>query len=165
MRMFGLKTKNYKLKTSSGFSYIEFLIVITLIVITSVGGILTVVGFYRAQAPRAALKTASAALGDARNRAIVQEGGAYWGVRFESLPGRDRYTLFSASTTALGGFVTSTVTMLPRGVDIIPAETTILFDKMTGSRTLPACVGNASTTIAATSSALHIQCNGRIDAE
>jgi hypothetical protein len=151
----------------AGFSYAEFLIVITLIVLASAGGTLAVIGFYNTQAPRAALKIIAAHMGDARNRSIVQENGAYWGVKAEDMSPRDRYALFSAADAALAGYAEAAAGYIGRGVNLaLPANpTVVMFDKLNGSRVLPVCAGGAPITITAGSSALTVHCNGRIDVQ
>ncbi len=161
-----LKPKTYKLKPDSGFSYVEILIVMTLIVITSLGGTVSLIGFYRSQQPLAAMRSMGAAVRDAAQRSIAQEDGRYWGVQFDNLIGRDRYVVFSALTTALGGYATSSVTYFARNVQFTEPtiSSVVLFDKMTGAWVSSVCpLLTASTTITANGNSLRIYCNGKIE--
>lgn len=154
------------MKKNSGFSYIEILIVVTLVVISSLGGTVSLLGFYRAQLPISAMKQVAAAARDAQQRSIAQEGGSYWGIRVENLSGRDRYSVFSASGADLSGYATSSVAYLGSGVQFSSPATSsaIVFDKMTGAWVSPLCPSSsASTTITAASTSMRIYCNGKIE--
>ena len=160
-----LAPKSYCLKSSFGFSYAELMIVIVLIVITSLGTTLSLIRFYRTQEPRIAVRAMSAVLRDAAQRSASQEGGNYWGVRFDNLAGRDRYVLFSATTPALAGYATTSVTYM--GVATVLSEptisSTILFDKLSGNALIMGCPSVVSSTITVASTSLRIYCNGKIE--
>ena len=161
--------KAHKTKeASSGFSIPELLIVITIIVIVAVRGTLSLIGFWRAQQPIAAVRSMAAALRDVEQRSVAQEGGKYWGVRFDVLPGRDRYVLFSvAATSTLAGYATSSETFMPSVVQFTEpasASSTVLFDKITGEMVSVSCPSPvASTTITAATNTIRIYCNGKIE--
>ncbi len=155
-----------RISGEAGFSYIEVLIVIVLIVFASLSGTVSAIKFYRAEQPVQAIRSLAAFLRDAEQRAIAQKDGRYWGVRVENLAGRDRYALFSASDTALAGFATSSTAYFPSSVSLVEpaASTTILFAKMTGHWTGTACPSaTASTTITANGNSVRVYCNGKIE--
>lgn len=153
------------LKSSSGFSYAELMIVMVLIIITSLGSGLSLIRFYRAQEPKIAARAIAAVLRDAAQRSASQEGGKYWGVRFDNLPGRDRYVLFSATSPALAGYTTSSVTYV--GTATVFSEpavsSTILFDKLSGNARIAGCPNVTSSTITVASTSVRVYCNGKIE--
>ena len=153
------------LKSSSGFSYAELMIVMVLIVITSLGSGLSLIRFYRTQEPKIAMRAMAAVLRDAAQRSASQEGGKYWGVRFDNLTGRDRYVLFSATTPALAGYATSSETYM--GVATVFSEpaisSTIIFDKLSGNALIAGCPTVTSSTITVASSSVRVYCNGKIE--
>ena len=164
VRFLNLKSKILHLR--AGFSYVEFMIVIVLIVISSLGGTLTLIRFYRVQAPKLAVQSLRATLLDAQARSTAQEGGSYWGVKLDAFPGRDRYALFHASSTALLGFATSSSGYLSSLADMTePSSTaTVLFDKRTGAWVSGSCPsGAASTTVTVGSSSVRVYCDGRVE--
>lgn len=153
------------LKSKSGFSYAELMIVIVLIVITSLGTTLSLIRFYRTQEPKIAVRAMMAVLRDAAQRSASQEKGKYWGVRFDNLTGRDRYVLFSATDKALLGYATSSVTYM--GAATVFSEpaisSTIIFDKLSGNALITGCPTVTSSTITVASSSIHVYCNGKIE--
>ncbi len=158
--------KPFRISGKAGFTYVELMIVMILVVLASLDGTISMIRFYRAQQPIQAMKSLAAVLRDAEQRSIAQESGKFWGVRVENLTGRERYTLFSASDASLAGFATSSVTYLSSAVSFTePASsTTILFSKITGGWLGASCPSaTASTTITAASSSLRVYCNGKIE--
>ena len=153
------------LKQSSGFSYAELMIVMVLIVITSLGSGLSLIRFYRAQESKIALRAIGAVLRDAAQRSASQEGGKYWGVRFDNLAGRDRYVLFSATNPELVGYATSSETYMgPATVFSEPViSSTIIFDKLSGNARIADCPTVTSSTITVASSSIRVYCNGKIE--
>lgn len=149
----------------SGFSYAELMIVIVLIVITSLGTTLSLIRFYRAQEPKIAMRAMAAVVRDAAQRSAAQEAGRYWGVRFDNLAGRDRYVLFSASSTALLGYATSSVTYMGAAtVFSAPATSSVIvFDKLSGNALIAGCPLVTSSTVTVASSSLRVYCNGKIE--
>lgn len=153
------------LKSSSGFSYAELMIVMVLIIITSLGGGLSLIRFYRTQEPKIAVRAMAAVLRDAAQRSASQEANRYWGVRFDNLAGRDRYVLFSASSTALLGYATSSQTYM--GAATVFSEpavsSTIIFDKLSGNALIAGCPNVTSSTITVASTSVRVYCNGKIE--
>lgn len=154
------------LKSSSGFSYAELMIVMVLIVITSLGSGLSLIRFYRAQEPKIAARAIAAVLRDAAQRSASQEGGKYWGVRFDNLTtGRDRYVLFSVTNKALLGYATTSVTYM--GAATVFAEpatsSTVIFDKLSGNALIAGCPSVTSSTITVASTSVRVYCNGKIE--
>lgn len=153
------------MKSSSGFSYAELMIVMVLIVITSLGTTLSLIRFYRAQEPKIAMRAMAAVLRDAAQRSASQEGGKYWGVRFDNLVGRDRYVLFSATTAGLAGYATSSQTYMGAATVFSEpaASSTIIFDKLSGNALIAGCPGVVSSTITVASTSIRVYCNGKIE--
>ncbi len=156
-------------KKTEGFSYIELLIVISLIVITAMGGAFSLIRFGRAHEPWVAARSIAATLRDAEQRSIAQENSSYWGVRFDNLPGRDRYVLFKAGTASASSFATTTVVYMGNNVQFTePAPSmsaTILFDKITGAMLLPALCPSTTAYAIITFNEISIKvyCNGKIE--
>ena len=155
----------FKNTKRSGFSYAELMVVLVLVVITSLGTTLSLIRFYRTQEPKIAVRAMTSVLRDAAQRSASQEGGRYWGVRFDNLSGRDRYVLFSASSTALLSYATSSVTYMGAAtVFLEPASSsTIIFDKLNGNALIAGCPSVASSTITVGSSTVRVYCNGKIE--
>lgn len=153
------------MKSRKGFSYAELMVVLVLVVITSLGTTLSLIRFYRAQEPKIAVRAMAAVLRDAAQRSASQEGGRYWGVRFDNIAGRDRYVLFSASSTSLTGYATSSVTYMGAATVFSEpiASSTIVFDKLTGNALITGCPSVASSTITVGSSTIRVYCNGKIE--
>ncbi len=156
----------FRISGRAGFSYVEIMIVMVLVVLASLDGTISIIKFYRTQQPVQAIRSIGAVLRDAEQRAIAQEGGRFWGVRIENLAGRDRYVLFSASDTSLAGFTTSSTTYLPASLSFSePASSsTILFSKMTGGWANASCPsGVASSTVTIGGNSVRVYCNGKIE--
>jgi len=157
--------KKQRIQRRRGFSYAELMVVLVLIVLGSLGTTLSLIRFYRAQEPKIAVRAIGATLRDASARSTAQESGRYWGVRFDNLIGRDRYVLFSASSTALLGYATSSVTYM--GAATVFSEpvssSTICFDKLSGNALIAGCPTVASSTITVGSSSIRVYCNGKIE--
>ncbi len=165
MKFKKLEPRAYRLKSSSGFSYVELMIVMVLIVITSLGATLSLIKFYRAQEPKIAARAIAAVLRDAAGRSAAQESGRYWGVRFDSLPGRDRYVLFSATSPALAGYATSSVTYMGAATAFAEPATSsaVVFEKLTGNALIAGCPAVASSTVTVASTSVRVYCNGKIE--
>lgn len=153
-------------RANQGFSYVEVMIVLVLVVMASLGGVMQLGGGYRAHRERAAAASMLSALRDASARSIAQQSGKQWGVRFENFPTGDRYVFFSASSSALVGFVTSSVSYLPGTAQFSEgmASSTVIFEKLSGRASFVGCPsGTASTTIAVGTRSVRIYCNGKIE--
>lgn len=151
---------------NKGFSYVEVMIVLVLVVLASLGGVMQLGGFYRAQRERSAMSGIVSLLRDASARSIAQQSGKQWGVRFENMDASDRYAFFSASSSALTGFVTSSVSYLPGTAQFAEgmASTTVIFEKLSGEASFGGCPsGTASTTITVGARSVRIYCNGKIE--
>ena len=148
-----------------GFSYAELMVVMVLVVITSLGTVLSLIRFYRAQEPKIAVRAIGSVLRDAAQRSASQEANRYWGVRFDNLVGRDRYVLFSASSTAQAGYATSAVTYMGAATVFSEpaASSTIMFDKLTGNALITGCPAVVSSTVTVGSSSIRVYCNGKIE--
>lgn len=151
----------------AGFSYAEFLIVITLTIIIVLGTTASLLRFTHDQAPQSAARAIRAVLRDAEQRSIAQEEGMYWGVRFENLSGpRDRYMLIkSAVSNALSYAVSSVVYLSPSVQFSEPvADTTIVFNKINGDVLSAVCPSaTAYQLITINTVSIRIYCNGKIE--
>jgi type II secretory pathway pseudopilin PulG len=163
--LFRISSFGFRVSAKAGFSYAELMVVIVLVVVTSLGTTLSLIRFYRVQEPRIAVRAIAAVLRDAAGRSAAQQNGAYWGVRFDNLAGRDRYVLFSATTPALLGYATSSVTYMGSATQFSePADSsTVVFDKITGNALIAGCPATASSTITVSGVSVHIYCNGKIE--
>lgn len=142
------------------------MVVLVLVVMASLGGVMQLGGFYAAQRERAAATGIVSALRDASARSVAQQGDRQWGVRFENFEGGDRYAFFSASSSALLGFATSSVSYLPRSAQFAEgmASSTVIFERLSGNASFPGCPsGTASTTITVGTRSVRVYCNGKIE--
>ncbi len=151
-----------------GFSYIELMVVIALIIIIAAGSSVTLFRFTKMREPESALRSIVAVLRDAEQRSIVQQEGMYWGVRFTNTDDRDSYVLFkSSSQNGSAPIITTTVSMRKNLQFSAPAPTSslvIVFDKMTGRQIAPACVADTeSVSITVNGISARVYCNGKIE--
>lgn len=154
-----------------GFSYIELMIVMGLIIITATAGSVTLFRFTQTREPEIAVQSIIAALRDAQQRSIVQQDGMYWGVQFTNFPesgasGRDSYVLFKSSNQDGSAPTTvSTVFMRKNAQFSEPANSlAIVFDKMTGGWISPSCPsGTAYAAITVNGISARVYCNGKIE--
>lgn len=162
-----LKAKSYTLKAVMGFSYAEFLIVITLTVIIALGTTASLFRFMQDQAPQSAARAIRAVLRDAEQRSIAQEEGLYWGVRFENLSGpRDRYMLIASQTSNALSYTINSIAYLSPSVQLSEpvADTTVMFNKITGDLISALCPSTtARSTIMINTVSVHVYCNGKIE--
>lgn len=151
----------------TGFSYAEFLIVITLTIILALGTTASLFHFTRDQAAQSAARAIRAVLRDAEQRSIAQEENMYWGVRFENVPGpRDRYMLIKSPTNNPLSYAISDVAYLSPSAQLGEpvADTTIMFDKITGDMLSAVCPSaKASTIISINTVSIRVYCNGKIE--
>jgi len=136
----------------SGFTLAEVLIVVGLIAIIGLGGFLSLSRFRQEQEIRLASKSMVGFLRDVQSKAINQESGTEWGVRFDSpAGGRGAYMLFSGPMFVAA----STTVTLPSSVEFSdPASGSskdTVFEKITGLPDSAASVtirliGNTSST-------------------
>ena len=165
LNLFRISKLGFRISGKAGFSYAEIMIVMVLVVITSLGTTVSLIRFYRDQEPRIAVRAIAAVLRDAAQRSASQEGGKYWGVRFDNVAERDRYVLFSATSPSLTGYATSSVTYMgPRTVFTEPAvSSTIIFDKLSGNALIAGCGTVTSSTITVGGVSVRVYCNGKIE--
>jgi Tfp pilus assembly protein FimT len=93
-----------KLKTNSGFTMIEVLIVTALTIATAVAGFTGFSTFRKSQTLKLGVQELAATLSAARQQSIAQENGTGWGVRLTSGSSTDAHTykIFSGSSFAAG---------------------------------------------------------------
>ncbi len=161
----------------TGFTLVEIMVVMAIIVIVSllIGIYLTT--FSKERHLRSTAGTIVSLLRSAQQRSLIQENGKYWGVKFENLTTDNRYTLFSATDTALLDFSAITVVYLRRFLEFlqppVAGNSVIIFDKISGNLiNNPNCLtdfNNAFSNIKVhlrnsnASSTVNIYCNGKIE--
>jgi prepilin-type N-terminal cleavage/methylation domain-containing protein len=125
--------------SQKGFSFLELLIVISIIAILLAGGTGFYHGFSKTVALTSAAKTIRADLRYMRSKSMARESDLAWGAHFVNGTA-DYYELFSTPTTyADGSMVVMATTTLPGGVAFFaPGEGTtqdIIFNKVAGTTT------------------------------
>ncbi len=111
----------------NGFTIIELLIVIALIVILSTVGILTLFNFRSNQSLRLATQNLVTFVRSTQQKSISQESGLRWGIRFtHQAGGRDSYQLVSGVSTfnPAGDTVA-----LPGGVEFAAVYEDVVFNR------------------------------------
>lgn len=156
-----------------GFSYIELMIVMALIVVTAIGGSFALFRFTKTQEPESAMRSIIATLRDAQQRSIVQQDGMYWGVRFVyDVSGRDSYVLFKSSDASGNNTTNTSIVYMRNNMQFSdpaqfsePAgELKIIFDKMTGGWISSGCPsGTAHAAITVNGISTRVYCNGKIE--
>ncbi len=111
-----------------GFTLIELVITIALVVILSTIGVLNLVNFRSNQAVKLASDNLVVFLRDAQQKSIGQEGGLQWGARFTHVAGgRDSYQSISGAS---GSFTPAGSTVaLPSNIEFASAYPDVTFDK------------------------------------
>ncbi len=158
-----------------GLTLIELMIVIGVIVIVAVTGGLYLFRLSHSQEVGSAAGTMAAVLRDAQQRAINQQSGLYWGVRFENLSsGRDRYFLFNTATADAKITAAISEFYLKSSLGFLAPTAgnslTILFAKISGNWVSAACPSTTANAIVEVgsvvgggSAAVKVYCNGRIE--
>ena len=159
------KPKTQNLKPKSGFTLVELLITITIVIVIAAIGSMNLLGYTQRQNLNFTAQEIISVLRNAQNSSISQEGSLRWGVDFENpASGSDFYDLFKGATYADGAVVARNTLHSSVQFDIpaTGATSTIIFAPATG---LP----NASTTIKISlignpdvSSTIMINSNGEI---
>lgn len=112
---------------NKGFTLIELVISMALVVILSTIGLLSLVSFRTNQSLRLASQDLVIFARDAQQKSISQEAGLQWGVRFTHIVGgRDSYQLISGT----GPFSPAgSVVALPAGEEFAAAYGDLTFNK------------------------------------
>jgi prepilin-type N-terminal cleavage/methylation domain-containing protein len=112
-----------------GFTLIEMMIVLAIIVILATVGFINFAGVRQHQKLDLAGKSLIAFLRDAQQKAISQESGSAWCVRLENLEtGRDSYYLYSGTCSG----APAVVVVLPSNIGFVTPTQDIFFSKVTG---------------------------------
>ena len=114
-----------------GFTIIEILIVVGMVAIIAAAVFLSLSAFRAGQDLRIAGRGAIALLRDAQSRAISQEDGNFWGVRFSH--DTNNMTLWSGVTCVYGSAISSI--KLKHNLEFLDPATSskdICFDKISG---------------------------------
>lgn len=129
------------MRPNSGFSLLELLIVIAIIMIIAVAGSGTYRGFVKNVELKSTARTIVADLKQVQSKAMTGEGGFKWGAHVVNGTPDDYYVLFSTSgiSYADGSTVPSATTTLSKGITFgSPTEgnfTDIIFNKISGTTT------------------------------
>jgi len=152
-------------KPNAGFTLVEVIVVIAIMVVMATFGFLNIVNYKNRQNLNAAGQEIVTVLRNAQDRSLSQEGGSRWGVHFENpISGSDFYNLFKGSSFATG--IVNSQSVLPSNIQFDnPASgssANIIFSPITG---LP----DAATTIkislvdnSAVSITITVSSNGKI---
>ncbi len=161
-----------------GFSLIELVIVLGILVVLATFAVVFLGGFTGQRNLVSTGQSMASLLRDAQERSINQEQGKYWGVRFENLTLAKRYIIFNATSTPYSTIATTTIMFLKSPLVFLQPSvgnsTDVVFDKISGLIiNNSACISdsvNSSTTIQIAignnnnvSSSIRIYCNGRIE--
>ena len=111
---------------NKGFTLIELVITIALVVLLSTIGMLSLVNFRVNQSLRLASGNLVTFLRDAQQKSISQEGGLQWGARFTHQAAGDRYELISGTSTFDPA---GTVVSLPSNLEFASAYGDVTFNK------------------------------------
>ena len=106
-----LKAKSLKLKATDGFTLVEILTVLGILVVISGISVWGFSGLANIKTLDLAAEELVANLRDAQRRAITQENSSQWGVRINALSeNTDFYEMFSGAAYS-GGTITSKTTL------------------------------------------------------
>jgi prepilin-type N-terminal cleavage/methylation domain-containing protein len=163
---------------SQGFSLIELMIALAVLVMAAASSLFFLSSFQQQRSLILGGQSVATLLRDAQQRSINQEQGRYWGVRFEDLSPKGRYTLFNVAGVPFSVITATTVMFLKGSLEFLQPvagrEIDIVFDKISGAiknddRCLTDPV-NTSTTVQigivnnnSASTSVRIYCNGRIE--
>ena len=149
-----------------GFTILEILITLGIIVIITTSGVLSLSSFRSRQDLDLAGKTIIAMLRDAQSRADTQEGGTGWGVRFQN-GAADSYMLYQGPTYTLPAQTLSLKSNLEFRDPASGATKDVLFERLTG---YPSGGANVTIIVGITGNpdatkTITIFANGRIEAQ
>ena len=126
-----------------GFTLLELMIVIAIIAVIAMFVWIGLAQIGGSQALKNVTLTATTALRDAQQRSVVQQDGYYWGVQFENIEGRDKFTLFRTTTQSADSIeIVNLTTMKPMVELIKPIKDDPLkmdFNQITGQLITNSC--------------------------
>jgi len=148
-----------------GFTLIELIITLGIIVVLAGVGFLGILNYKNIQSVNSTAQGIITVLRNAQNRSLSQEGGSRWGVHFENPSGaNDFYDLFHGASYTTSGLVSRTA--LPSGVEFvlppIGSSSTVIFYSVTGLPDNPLTIKISLTAAPSVSSTIIINQNGRI---
>lgn len=157
-----------------GFTLIEIMTVLGIVIILAVVAFQNLGGFSRKRSLDSTIQSMTVFLRDAQQRSINQESNRYWGVRFENLSTEDSYSLFNATDTLLSGLTVVRKVLLKSSLDFITppvnSNITVLFDKISGRALLSGCPSPTVSSVieltllsGASNATITTYCNGRIE--
>ena len=158
-----------------GFTLLELMIVISIIVV--VGGFVWIglSNIGSSQELKNVTLVAANILRDAQQRSTVQQDGYYWGVQFENVDGRDKFTLFRTTTRSADSIEEVVLTTMRSTVELVkPVKNSslkVLFNQITGQLISTSCPSSdffEEVEISVVNkeedkSQIKIFCNGRVE--
>jgi len=159
-----------------GFTLLELMIVISIIVV--VGGFVWIglSNIGSSQELKNVTLVAANILRDAQQRSTVQQDGYYWGVQFENVDGRDKFTLFRTTTRSADNIEEVVLTTMRSTVELVkPVKNNsplkVIFNQITGQLISTSCPSSdffEEVEISVVNkeedkSQIKIFCNGRVE--
>ena len=158
-----------------GFTLLELMIIISIIVV--VGGFvwMGLLNIGSSQELKNVTLVAANILRDAQQRSTVQQDGYYWGVQFENVDGRDKFTLFRTTTRSADSIEEVVLTTMKSTVELVkPVKNSslkVLFNQITGQLISTSCPSSdffEEVEISVVNkeedkSQIKIFCNGRVE--
>ena len=158
-----------------GFTLLELMIVISIIVV--VGGFVWIglSNIGSSQELKNVTLVAANILRDAQQRSTVQQDGYYWGVQFENVDGRDKFTLFRTTTRSADNIEEVVLTTMRSTVELVkPVKNSplkVIFNQITGQLISTSCPSSdffEEVEISVVNkeedkSQIKIFCNGRVE--
>lgn len=86
----------------SGFTLVELLITVAITIILTTVGAISLVRYRASHGVKLVIQEVSSAVAATRHRAVSQEGGTAWGVRFNNAENNQQYEIVSGSSYASG---------------------------------------------------------------
>jgi len=157
-----------------GFTLLELMIVIAIIAVIGMFVWLGLAQIGGTQALKNTTLTATTALRDAQQRSMVQQDGYYWGVQFDNIEGRDKFTLFRTATKAADIIRVINLTTMKPAVELIKPikdeKLKIVFNQINGQLITNSCPNPAffeeveiGIVGKEDKSQIKIFCNGRVE--
>jgi len=99
----GVNRQKSIIKSQTGFTVIEILIITVIVALVSTVAVVSAVKYRSVQDLRLSLNEFAALIRDVQRKSVTQEDGKRWGVRFENTAsGKDRIYVFKGVSYASG---------------------------------------------------------------
>ncbi len=133
MRRFGKRQKTLDSRQVWGFTLIELLVVVAIMVVIAAGVVFNLGSFNQKQNLELALNSVGAVARDVQQRAVTQQDGKRWGMRFYNTDS-DRYEVFSGINYASGTLdkIYSFRQGISFGEPAASSSIDVVFDPLTG---------------------------------